>query len=142
MTSITAYIAVGSNLGDSNAIVHSAFDAINNIPKTTLTQRSSLHQTKPMGPQDQPDYLNAAAEIKTTLSPYELLKELQRIENEHGRIRTEERWGPRTLDLDLLLFGDEKINTPDLIVPHPGLFERDFVLKPLLEIHVGDLKNA
>jgi len=87
-----------------------------------------------MGPQDQPDYLNAVVGLQTELSAFKLLGELQNIENLHGRVRDGERWGPRTLDLDLLLYADEVINTPELKVPHPGIAERSFVLLPLAEL--------
>jgi len=87
-----------------------------------------------MGPQDQPDYLNAVVGLQTELSAFDLLNELQRIENQHGRLRDGERWGPRTLDLDLLLYAEEVIDTPELSVPHPGIAERSFVLLPLSEL--------
>ncbi len=87
-----------------------------------------------MGPQDQPDYLNAVVGLQTELSAFHLLSELQHIEYSHGRTRDGERWGPRTLDLDLLLFADEIIDTPKLSVPHPGIAERSFVLLPLAEL--------
>lgn len=87
-----------------------------------------------MGPQDQPEYLNAVVELQTTLSALDLLSELQNIEQLYGRVRDGEQWGPRTLDLDLLLYGDEIIDTPNLSVPHPGIAERSFVLLPLSEL--------
>jgi len=87
-----------------------------------------------MGPQDQPDYLNAVVGLQTTLAAFDLLSELQNIEHVHGRVRDGERWGPRTLDLDLLLYADEIISTPRLSVPHPGIAERSFVLLPLAEL--------
>jgi 2-amino-4-hydroxy-6-hydroxymethyldihydropteridine diphosphokinase len=87
-----------------------------------------------MGPQEQPDYINAVCEIKTGLTPLDLLDKLQAIEATQGRVRTEERWGPRPLDLDILLYGGKSINTDRLIVPHPGMLERNFVLYPLHEI--------
>jgi 2-amino-4-hydroxy-6-hydroxymethyldihydropteridine diphosphokinase len=105
-----------------------------NIPHTTLARHSSFYASKPMGPADQPDYVNAAAELHTTLQPRSLLTELQIIELRHGRKRTGVHWGPRSLDLDILLFGDTAIDTERLRVPHAGLHERDFALRPLLEL--------
>ena len=128
------YIGVGSNLGDSQGKARNAFDAITKIEDTRLLKTSSLYSSKPMGPQDQPDYINAVCLIETALKPHGLLKQLQRIELEEGRERKGERWGPRTLDLDILLYGSETIDTADLVVPHYGMAEREFVMVPLFEI--------
>ncbi len=95
---------------------------------------SSLYKSRPMGPKDQPDYVNAVMAIETHLGPLDLLDSLQSIESLEGRVRLGERWGPRTLDLDLLLYGDQVIQHPRLVVPHPGLAVREFVLHPLAEI--------
>jgi len=129
----SVYIGLGSNLDNPKQHVLKAFDDLHHLPKTRLVKRSNLYSSKPMGPQNQPDFINAVASIETSLSPFELLKACQRIENQHDRIRTR-RWGPRTLDLDILLYGDDVIETEELKIPHPGVFKREFVLKPLLEI--------
>lgn len=131
--SVRAYIGVGSNL-DPLANVTSALAELDEIPATRCVLRSSLYRSAPMGPTDQPDYINAVAGLDTDLSAPELLRALQEIEARHGRERGPVRWGPRTLDLDLLLYGDRRIDTPELMVPHPGLHERPFVLYPLAEI--------
>ncbi len=131
---VRAFIGLGSNLATPSQQITQARTAIaatNGIQELAF---SSLYKSAPMGPQDQPDYVNAVMAIATDLSPLELLKILQRIEHEHGRVRNGERWGPRTLDLDLLLYGDQQIQVPDLTVPHVGIAEREFVLYPLYEI--------
>jgi len=133
-----ACIALGSNLGDRRATITSAFDALAQIPSTSLDARSELVETDPVGPIDQPSYLNAAALIHTLLTPRDLLDALFSIERDHDRNRAhEERWGPRTLDLDLLLYADERIEEPGLTVPHPRLHERLFVLEPLAQVAPG-----
>lgn len=134
-----AFVAIGANLNDPQDQVRRAIAALGALPGTTLLGSSSLYGSKPMGPQDQPDYINAVAQLATTLAPLTLLDELQRIEREQGRVRKDERWGPRTLDLDLLLFGDQIIESPRLTVPHYGMKQREFVLLPLYEI-VPDLR--
>ena len=130
---ITAYIALGSNLNTPVEQLHSALKAISQLPDTHLVTTSSFYKSKPLGPQDQPDYLNAAVEISTALSPLALLDELQRIENEQGRVRLR-RWGERTLDLDILLYGNEIIQSERLTVPHYDMHNREFVIVPLVEI--------
>ncbi|MDO4429903.1 MAG: 2-amino-4-hydroxy-6-hydroxymethyldihydropteridine diphosphokinase [Lonepinella koalarum] len=130
---ITAYIALGSNLNSPVEQLQSALKSIHDLPHTQLTHCSAFYQSKPLGPQDQPDYVNAVACIETTLSPLELLDELQRIENEQGRIRLR-RWGERTLDLDILLYGDLQIESERLTLPHYDMKNREFVIIPLLEI--------
>lgn len=129
------YIGLGSNLGDSVRTLQSALAMLAKHPAITLSNTSSFYQSKPHGPADQPDYINAVAEISTTLQAEELLDVLQHIEQQHKRERNGQRWGPRTLDLDLLLYGDERIHTPRLTVPHPRIGERDFVLYPLAELN-------
>jgi 2-amino-4-hydroxy-6-hydroxymethyldihydropteridine diphosphokinase len=104
------------------------------LPGSTLCRYSSLYRSPPMGPQDQPDYINAVAELETGLSAAELLSLLQAIEDQQGRVRGAARWGPRTLDLDILIYGQAQIKAPKLTVPHPGIAERPFVLYPLAEI--------
>ena len=128
---ITTYIGLGSNLGDSQQILN---DAVGQLEQLGQVRVSRFYRTPPMGPQDQPDYLNAAAELQTILEPLALLDELQRIENESGRVRLR-HWGERTLDLDLLLYGTHSIDHPRLTVPHVGILERDFVLVPLLDLN-------
>ena len=135
---LLAYIGIGSNLANPVAQVQEAIAELEVIPDSILIARSSLYSSKPMGPSAQPDYVNAVVALDTVLSPQALLQILQTIERRQGRERTAEKWGPRTIDLDLLLYGGKVIKTEDLTVPHPGLHERDFVLVPLEEI-AGDI---
>jgi len=128
------YLGLGSNLSDPEQQIRKAIEQIANITEINISAVSSLYFSRPMGPQDQPDYMNAAIEIKTTLKPIALLDKLQAIENNAGRIRKENRWGARILDIDMLLYNDESIDTERLTVPHYGLQEREFVLIPLAEI--------
>ena len=134
MNKIVAYLGLGSNLATPEAQIKDARTAINALVGVQEYGFSGLYRSPPMGPQDQPDYVNAAMAIKTDLSAMELLRCLQQIELDHGRVRKDERWGARTLDLDILLYGEQVIDLPDLIVPHYGLAERAFVLYPLQEI--------
>ena len=134
MTKEIAYIGLGSNLATPEAQINTARNAITDLPGVSEVAFSSLYRSPPMGPQDQPDYINAVMAIKTDLSAIELLRCLQQIELDHGRVRKDERWGARTLDLDILLYGQQIIDQPDLIVPHYGLAKRAFVLYPLQEI--------
>lgn len=129
-----AYVGLGSNLNDPSAQINRALQALASLPGTRLCQRSQLYINPPMGPQDQPDYVNAVVQLETTLAPLELLDHLQNIEAAQGRVRSKERWGARTLDLDLLLFGELMLDDPRLTLPHPGMHERNFVLYPLAEI--------
>lgn len=129
-----AYIGLGSNLADPAKQIRSARQEIRRLDGVREFAFSSLYHSSPMGPQDQPDYINAAMSIKTSLTAIALLRRLQEIENEHGRIRTGQRWGARTLDLDLLIYGEQKIDQKELTVPHVGIAERSFVLYPLFEI--------
>jgi len=133
---VKAYIGLGSNLADPQAQLQRAFTELAQLLHSQLLARSSLYRSTPMGPPDQPDYLNAVAALETTLPPLDLLAQLQALETAHQRVRGE-RWGPRTLDLDLLLYADQTIDLPTLTVPHPGLCERNFVLYPLAEIAPG-----
>ena len=128
------YIAIGSNLASPLEQVNAAIQAIGEIPDSRIMAVSSFYRTPPLGPQDQPDYLNAAVGLETTLAPEALLDHTQRIELQQGRVRKAERWGPRTLDLDIMLFGDEVINTERLTVPHYDMKNRGFMLWPLVEI--------
>ncbi|MDD5579188.1 MAG: 2-amino-4-hydroxy-6-hydroxymethyldihydropteridine diphosphokinase [Methylobacter sp.] len=131
---VTAYIGLGSNLDNPAEQIKSARSAIASIAGVKELAFSSLYHSSPMGPQDQPDYLNAVMAVETHMPPIDLLRCLQAIENEQGRIRKGERWGARTLDLDLLVYSDQQIETAELTVPHPGLADRAFVLYPLAEI--------
>lgn len=133
------YIALGSNLDDPVCQINQAIAALKTLPKTRWGAVSRYYASKPMGPDDQPDYVNAVARIDTRLTPLALLDRLQWIERRHGRVRKSVQWGPRTLDLDLLLYGRKRIRQWRLIVPHYDLAERDFVIIPLLEVAGGDL---
>lgn len=128
-----AFIGLGSNLADPAAQVQTAVADIEKLAGVQLINCSSLYKSPPMGPQDQPDYINAVVEIETDLSAHDLLDHLQMIEQRHGRVR-QRHWGERTLDLDLLIFGDSRIDDARLQVPHPGIAQRSFVLYPLAEI--------
>ena len=137
----TVCIALGSNLGDRLGLLHGAFDALAALPRTVLVNRSDIIETEPVGDTEQQRYLNAAALIETELEPRELLRELLAIEARAGRDRSiGERWGPRTLDLDLLLYADRIIAEPGLSVPHPRMHERRFVLEPLARI-AGEMRH-
>jgi len=131
---VLSYIGLGCNLGDRMTTMASAVRALENHHQCSNVVVSSFYETDPMGPQDQPDYLNAVASLRTELGAHALLEALQSIELGHGRERDGTRWGARTLDLDLLMFGDSVISTPTLTVPHPGVAERSFVLLPLSEL--------
>lgn len=128
--SIVTYIGLGSNLGDSKVILT---EAVHKLASLGDVKTSKLYQSPPMGPQDQPNYLNAVVQLSTNLAPLALLDELQRFEQESGRVRLR-HWGERTLDLDLLIYAEEKIQHERLTVPHVGVMERDFVLIPLLDL--------
>ena len=131
--SVHAAIALGSNLDDPEAHVHRGFGEIAALPETKLLARSSLYRTTPVGYRDQPDFVNACALVETRLTARALLDGLLAIEKAHGRVR-EIPNGPRTLDLDIVLYGDRIIHEPGLAVPHPRAHERSFVLEPLLEV--------
>lgn len=137
---VTAYIGLGSNLDDPVQQVKQALSELASTDGLALQNTSSLYRSPPMGPQDQPDYINAVAEIATVLSPERLLLKLQDIEQHHGRNRQAEKWAARTLDMDILLYGDKIVTTDKLIIPHYGLYERAFVLYPLQEIAADDLE--
>jgi 2-amino-4-hydroxy-6-hydroxymethyldihydropteridine diphosphokinase len=135
---IPAWIGVGSNLADPAAQVRSALDQMAKIRRTRLVARSSLYRNPPMGPVEQPDFVNAVAGLLTQLSPRELLNELQDAERAAGRQRESSvRWGPRPLDLDLLSYGLQRVEERGLTVPHPGIAQRNFVLLPLAEVAPG-----
>ena len=128
------YLGLGSNLAQPKAQVEQAINALSALEGTQVVAVSSLYGSKPMGPQDQPDYVNAVLALETSLEPLTLLDALQAIELHSGRVRKAERWGPRTLDLDILLFGQQVIECDRLTVPHYGLKQREFVVLPLTEI--------
>jgi 2-amino-4-hydroxy-6-hydroxymethyldihydropteridine diphosphokinase len=130
---VLAFVGLGSNLDGPAGQLRRAFVELAELPYTQLIRHSPLYGSKPVGPPDQPDYVNAAAMLQTSLNAHSLLDELQAVEQRHGRERAD-RWGPRTLDLDLLLYGDERIDSPRLQVPHPQMHRRAFVLVPLHEL--------
>ena len=128
-----AYVALGSNLADPIRQVQAAFAALDGLPGSQLIARSGLWRSRPMGPQDQPEFVNAVMGLLTTLGPRELLEAMQAIERNMGRTPPVERWGPRVIDLDLVVYSDERRDEPGLTLPHPGLHQRNFVLYPLAE---------
>ncbi len=127
------YLGLGSNLADPARQVRTALRALQDLSDQGPLRASPLYANPPLGPA-QPDYVNAVAEIQTSHTPWSLLAALQAIEQVQGRVRTGVRWGPRVLDLDILLFGDMHLQTPALQLPHPGLRDRAFVLRPLLDL--------
>lgn len=130
---VIAYLGIGSNLDNPLAQVTRAQRELNAIPGIRVQRVSPWFGSKAVGPGQQPDYVNGAIEIATTLEPLALLRALQQLEQQHGRVRNQ-RWGARTLDLDILLYGEQRIDLPDLQVPHPRLAERAFVLTPLARL--------
>jgi 2-amino-4-hydroxy-6-hydroxymethyldihydropteridine diphosphokinase len=130
---VTAYIGLGANLDHPRRQILDALDELEQLEGCANLRPSSLYASPPMGPPDQPDYINAVAEMECSLPPEALLDALQSLESRHGRVR-KQHWGPRTLDLDLLLYGEQRIDTPRLTIPHPGIGERAFVLLPLAEL--------
>jgi 2-amino-4-hydroxy-6-hydroxymethyldihydropteridine diphosphokinase len=133
---IMAYVGLGANLGDRRAGILTALRELDALPTISVRRVSSLYETAPVGVTDQPDFLNAVAAVETGLTPRALLDALLHLENRMGRVRTL-RWGPRVIDLDLLLLGDRTVAEPGLAVPHPRLRERGFVLLPLAEVAPG-----
>ncbi|OPX54902.1 2-amino-4-hydroxy-6-hydroxymethyldihydropteridinediphosphokinase [Oceanospirillum multiglobuliferum] len=131
--SAIAYIGLGSNLDQPIQQLLTAYQELANLPETTFLAGSSLYSSKPVGPQDQPDFVNAVVKLETKLSAIALLDALQALEQQHQRVRLR-HWGPRTLDLDLLLYDQQQIALPRLSVPHPQMHLRGFVLLPLAEI--------
>ena len=132
----TAYIGIGSNLGERESTIRDALELLGADPELEVEAVSSIRETDPVGVVDQPRFLNAAARLATDLAPRPLLERLLAVEQQLGRVRNE-RYGPRTIDLDLLLYGDEIVDEPGLRVPHPRLAERRFVLEPLAELDPG-----
>jgi len=128
-----AYLGLGSNIGERQEYLNKAIILLDNNEQIIVQKVSSFYDTEPVGYAEQDNFLNAVVEIKTTLEPLELIRVCQQIEAELGRVRTI-RWGPRTIDIDILLYGKQEINEEDLIIPHPRMYERDFVMKPLKEL--------
>lgn len=131
---VPAYIGLGSNLGEPAARLRSGVAALRQLAWTTVEICSSLYRTAAVGLREQPDFVNAVCRLQTGLAPETLMRNLLEIEHAHGRVRAGDKGGPRTLDLDILLYGDQVIHTDELTVPHPRLHERAFVLYPLHEI--------
>lgn len=129
----TVYLGIGSNQGDSEKLIRQSLLALDRIPGIKVDQTASLYRTAPWGNTQQKWFLNTVTRIKTTLQPKELLTHLQALENQMGRVR-QITWGPRTIDLDILLYNEELLDYPDLIVPHPHMLERAFVMVPLAEL--------
>jgi 2-amino-4-hydroxy-6-hydroxymethyldihydropteridine diphosphokinase len=130
-----AYLGLGSNLGDRATQLQAAIDGLAATEDIAVVAISPVYETEPVGGPDQPDYLNAVVAVDTTLTARQLLDVAQRLETESGRDRAqEERWGPRVLDVDVLLVGDEHVEEPDLVIPHPRLYERAFVMVPLADL--------
>ena len=134
MAPITAYVGLGANLDDPVQHVRRAGEGLSSLPSTRVLALSPLYRSAPLGPRDQPDYINAVAALSTGLSALELLAALREVEARHGRRRDGTRWGPRTLDLDILVYGDLTLQSPALTLPHPALHERGFVLYPLYDV--------
>ncbi|GAA4721668.1 2-amino-4-hydroxy-6-hydroxymethyldihydropteridine diphosphokinase [Brevibacillus fulvus] len=133
MTVVEAYLALGSNMGDRNRLLSQAVKALAAVPQIELQRISAVYETDPVGYVEQEAFLNMAVAVQTTLTPERLLDEVLSIEQQLGRVRTV-RWGPRTIDLDILLYGDQRVDTPALQIPHPAMAERAFVLIPLADI--------
>jgi 2-amino-4-hydroxy-6-hydroxymethyldihydropteridine diphosphokinase len=127
------YLGIGSNKNHPYFRINTVLRQINRIKSTNIVKKSGLYVTKPLGPQAQPNFINSVIEIKTNLEPLELLYELQNLEKLHNRKKTK-RWGPRSMDIDILIYNNLIMNTDKLVIPHPGLEYRDFVLIPLYEI--------
>lgn len=134
----TAYLGLGSNVGDRLETIESCIWALHESPGIAVEDLSGVYETAPWGGVAQAPFLNAVVKVRTTLAPRDLLRECQLTEAAYGRDRVrEERWGPRPLDIDILLYGDEIVDEPDLTIPHPRLTERAFVLVPLMEVMPG-----
>lgn len=133
MPATDAFVGLGSNMADPASQLAGAVARLAALPKTEFVAQSPFYSSKPVGPQNQPDFVNGAVWLRTELTPLEVLDQLQAIEQAHGRERVQ-HWGPRTLDLDLLLYGNEAITSERLTVPHAELANRDFVLQPLLDL--------
>ena len=134
MTANIVYIGLGSNLEQPYLQIKNAIAALGDLSGTRVINDSGYFKSKPMGPEDQPDYVNAVVEVETELAAEELLKRCQQIEKKQGRVK-KRHWGERTIDLDVLLYADQQIKTENLTVPHPGICQRDFVYMPLLKLN-------
>ena len=134
MNTNIVYIGLGSNIEQPYLQIKNAIIALGDLPAITVIRDSGYFKSKPMGPEDQPDYVNAVVEIETSMDAAELLKHCQLIEKQQGRIKSR-HWGERTIDLDILLYADQQIKTRELCVPHPGICQRDFVFMPLLKLN-------
>jgi 2-amino-4-hydroxy-6-hydroxymethyldihydropteridine diphosphokinase len=134
-----AYLGLGSNLDDPHGQLERAVAAISRLPRTELLRRSPMYVSKPWGKIDQPDFLNIVVEIRTALAPLTLLRHCKHIETEQGRTESE-RWGPRQLDIDILIFNERVVRTASLVLPHPRMWQRAFVLRPLADLR-PDLKS-
>ena len=130
----TVYIGLGSNIEQPYLQIKNAISALNNLPDTEVLADSGYYKSKPMGPEDQPDYVNAVVELETALDATELLRKCQLIEQKQGRVK-KRHWGERSIDLDILLYTDKQLQTDDLTLPHPGICQRDFVYMPLLKLN-------
>jgi len=133
MDKVTVFLGLGSNLGYRIGNINEALRRLDEIPGIKIERASSLYETEPVGLRKQPDFINAVAEVSTSLSPAELLHAVMQVEKDMGRVRTV-HWGPRTIDIDILIYDDVSVNTPELVIPHPRMQERAFVLVPLYEI--------
>jgi 2-amino-4-hydroxy-6-hydroxymethyldihydropteridine diphosphokinase len=131
---ITVFIGLGSNIEQPREQIKSAISALARLPDTVIIQDAGFFESAPMGPEDQPDYVNTVVECETGLSATALLQQCQQIEQEQGRVK-KRHWGERSIDLDILLYGDQQLNLQDLIVPHVGICQRDFVYLPLLKLN-------
>jgi 2-amino-4-hydroxy-6-hydroxymethyldihydropteridine diphosphokinase len=131
---VRAFVGIGANLGDREATIRRAVELLDEIDGIEVVAMSTLRETEPWGPVEQPAFVNGAFAVETTLEPPELLAALLDVERLLGRVRAGERWGPRTIDLDLLLYGERVVDEPGLTVPHPRLHERRFALEPLAEL--------
>lgn len=129
-----AFVGIGANLGDREATIRRAVELLDELDAIEVVAVSALRETEPWGPVEQPPFLNGAVAVETALEPPELLAALLDVERLLGRVRTDERWGPRTIDLDLLLYGERVVDEAGLTVPHPRLHERRFALEPLAEL--------
>lgn len=134
MAANIVYLGLGSNLADPIQQIKTSLLDLQNLPHTQKQQHSQLYRTNPLGPSDQPNFINAVVQLHSELAPEILLNELQQIEQQHGRNRGLDRWGPRTLDIDIMLYGNAQLTTANLTIPHPELLNRDFWLIPLYEI--------
>lgn len=129
----TAYLGLGANLGDRLANLQRAVHLLAEVPGLRVARSSRVYETEPVGGPEQPEYLNAVVEVETDLAPHDLLEACLSVETWMGRVRAEP-WGPRTIDVDVLTYGDETVDEPDLVIPHPRMHERGFVLVPLAEL--------